>query len=85
MGQYNHDSATPGRNQFGVSKEELASRRNEFLERQERLKASREYFEVGCLCILNGDIDKKPTNYSDELAVNYYEANCNCSRNYIER
>lgn len=42
----------------------------------------REYFEAGCLCILTGEIQKKPETVSDFEASVYYENSCKCSRNY---
>ena len=54
-------------------------------EENKRLKANRDYFESGCLCIKNKVIEKRPVNENDRLAVKYYENNCQCSRNYIGR
>lgn len=43
-------------------------------------KFFREYYESGCLCLLTGKLEKY--NGSDnEEAVDYYNDNCNCSRN----
>lgn len=39
----------------------------------------REYFEVGCLCIINNKITKQ-LSLNDKDAVDYYWDNCKCSR-----
>lgn len=43
-------------------------------------KLFRDYFEVGCLCILNGTIQKMGVECSDEDAVGFYSQECKCSR-----
>lgn len=48
----------------------------------ERRAAMRRYFEVGCLCILGGNIDKAAAPADDGDAIAFYEARCKCSRNY---
>ena len=48
----------------------------------ENRKSAREYFEKGCLCIINNKIDKQPDTVADNKAATYYENNCTCSRNY---
>jgi hypothetical protein len=48
----------------------------------ETLKLNREFFEIGCLCIRDNKIIKQPKKTSDKKAVEYYEINCKCSRNY---
>lgn len=47
------------------------------------LAEARSYFERGCLCIANGDVNRIPKTTSDEDAVKYYEESCKCSRNYV--
>lgn len=47
-----------------------------------RLNANRNYFEVGCLCIKVGELKQLPKSTDDGDAVEYYEDNCKCSRNY---
>lgn len=42
----------------------------------------REYFESGCICILSGNIPKLSSDFDNWEAVEFYEKNCNCSRNY---
>lgn len=46
------------------------------------VRFTREYFEVGCLCIRDKKIVKQPGNVTDLDAVKFYENNCKCSRNY---
>ncbi len=46
---------------------------------EDRIKMAKDYFETGCLCILNGDLKK---HGGGQEAVEFYEANCKCSRNY---
>lgn len=48
----------------------------------ERRAALRRYFEVGCLCILGGNIDQAAAPADDGDAIAFYEAQCKCSRNY---
>lgn len=43
-------------------------------------KFLREYFEVGCLCILRGEVQKLGEEFSDEEAVEIYGKECKCSR-----
>jgi hypothetical protein len=43
---------------------------------------AREYFEVGCLCILDGKVERLEAEVNNWKAVEYYEDNCTCSRNY---
>lgn len=50
----------------------------------ERSKFFRAYFEEGCLCLLNNPSELAPKEWSDYLAIKYYEKNCKCSRNYIQ-
>jgi len=45
----------------------------------------REYFEQGCLCIANGDMNKLPEETPDREAATYYQQHCACSRNYQDR
>ena len=45
-------------------------------------RKARAYFEDGCLCIINKEMDKQPESVSDDDAATYYENNCTCSRNY---
>lgn len=53
---------------------------------QNRLKLNREYFEEGCSCInTTKNMQACPTNMDDEKAVEFYEKNCKCTRNYISR
>lgn len=40
----------------------------------------REYFEDGCLCILNGLIEKSPSDVPNNVAFHHYMENCKCSR-----
>lgn len=47
-----------------------------------RLKDNRNYFEVGCLCIKDGDLKQLPKSMDDGDAVEFYENNCKCSCNY---
>lgn len=49
-----------------------------------RLKLVRAYFETGCLCIKNGDIEMLKEGTNDREAVNYYEKSCFCSRNHLK-
>ncbi len=84
MGQYNRESGTPGRNQFGITEDNLDAHRKQFREEQERLSLNRKYFEDGCQCIIKGTIEKQSDNLSDKAAVRYYEQNCKCSQNYNE-
>lgn len=52
----------------------------------ERLKMNREYFEDGCACIhTTKTLQVCPTNMADSEAVAFYEQNCKCSRNYVQR
>lgn len=44
-------------------------------------KACREYWEEGCLCVLNGDIGV-PANEPDDVACLFYVMWCGCSRHY---
>lgn len=39
----------------------------------------RDYFERGCLCIIDATIQKQDTS-NDKDAVDYYWDNCKCSR-----
>ena len=48
----------------------------------ERTSYFRAYFEKGCACILEAKIEKQNSDVSDVEALNYYKANCKCSRNY---
>jgi len=50
----------------------------------ERRTAMRQYLEVGCLCILEGRIDKATAPADDGEAIAFYEARCRCSRNYVD-
>lgn len=47
-----------------------------------RAATGREYFELGCLCILNGALEKCSKDVADWDAVDFYHKNCKCSRNY---
>lgn len=38
-----------------------------------------EYFEVGCLCLIVGKIQKSKSNYLEDK-LTYYMDNCTCSR-----
>ena len=52
----------------------------------ERLKMTRKYFEDGCACIhTTKTLQACPTNMADSEAVAFYEQNCKCSRNYVQR
>lgn len=42
-------------------------------------KYFREYYEIGCLCVLTNRI-KKIEGGDDAIAVEFYEENCQCSR-----
>lgn len=46
---------------------------------EERVKLLRDYFEMGCLCIINGELKISP-NESNEAAVSKYYKECKCSR-----
>ncbi len=50
----------------------------------ERLRLNREYFERGCLCLIDGRMKRRNLNEPDKAAVAFYEKNCTCSRNYIK-
>jgi hypothetical protein len=51
---------------------------------QERLKHNRAYFEDGCACIHRTmTIQLCPAHVEDREAVDFYEKNCKCSRNYV--
>jgi hypothetical protein len=45
---------------------------------------SREYFERGCLCILQGTLERLSPEVDDEVAKTFYENHCACSRNYMD-
>lgn len=47
--------------------------------RQAKHKPGREYFEKGCLCIINGDVEESLV-MDNEAAVRYYMEKCKCSR-----
>lgn len=49
----------------------------------ERRAAMRRYFESGCLCVLSGKLDKAAAPADDGDAIAFYEARCQCSRNYV--
>ncbi len=52
----------------------------------ERLRLNRQYFEEGCLCILEAKtISPCKPDTPDEEAVAFYESNCTCSRTYIPK
>ena len=44
------------------------------------MKSGRHYFEIGCLCLLNGELDKCDAAMTDADAVAFYMENCKCSR-----
>lgn len=44
------------------------------------LRPFRSYFEDGCLCVLDGTLQKAEQNMTDGEALDYYIANCKCSR-----
>lgn len=44
-------------------------------------KAMREYWEEGCLCVLNKDIEISPDE-PDDVACLFYTMWCGCSRHY---
>lgn len=44
----------------------------------------RRYFEAGCLCVLGGKLDKAAAPADDGDAIAFYEARCECSRNYMD-
>lgn len=46
----------------------------------QRLTWLRDYFEVGCLCILSGAVDAQPATTPDSDAAAYYLDRCRCSR-----
>ncbi len=48
-----------------------------------RLQWNRNYFEEGCLCIRDGELKKLPSNINNAFAIEHYERNCKCSRNYV--
>lgn len=48
----------------------------------ERVKNVREYFEIGCLCIAQGTLEKLSGDTPDSEAAAFYERSCKCSRNY---
>ena len=50
----------------------------------ERRAAMRQYFEIGCLCVLGGRIDKAAVPADDGDAIVFYEARCECTRNYVD-
>lgn len=84
MGQNNRRAGPSGRDQFGVTQDDVAALRDSQDKKRAKVARNREYFESGCLCIQDGLIEKKDENFSDSLAVQYYEQNCSCSRNYVE-
>ena len=84
MSQYNRQAGPSGRNQFGITRGDVAALRDSRDKERIRIALNREYFESGCLCIKAGLIEMKRKNFSDSLAVEYYEQGCTCSRNYVE-
>lgn len=40
----------------------------------------RKYFELGCLCILDGKLEKCSDEVTDDEAIKYYMEGCKCSR-----
>ncbi len=44
------------------------------------MKNGRQYFEIGCLCLLNGEFDKCDAAMTDKNAVAFYMEKCKCSR-----
>jgi len=54
-------------------------------EQQDRLKASREYFAAGCACIhMSKILQLGPVDMADAEALEFYEQNCKCTRNYVD-
>lgn len=50
-----------------------------YQKKQAQYKDGRDYFERGCLCIINGEIEES-TVMDNEAAVRYYMSECKCSR-----
>jgi len=50
----------------------------------ERYMFVRQYFEEGCLCLHEKKLEKQPAEECDQLAAEFYEKNCVCSRNYLK-
>lgn len=56
------------------------------LNEADRLKWNRSYFEEGCACInVTKVLQPCRTSMPDAEAVEFYERNCSCTRNYIPR
>lgn len=51
-----------------------------FAIRKSDVELTRDYFESGCVCILEGHIAKQPASVSAAMAVKKYLARCKCSR-----
>lgn len=54
--------------------------RRAFAVRQTNNEIMRDYFERGCLCILERRVKKQPISVSANVAVKKYMASCKCSR-----
>jgi len=59
---------------------ELDSVQRAFAVRKSDDELTRDYFESGCLCILDCKIPKQPAKVSAKTAVKKYLASCKCSR-----
>ncbi len=59
----------------------MDKRRKEITDCPINQKLVREYFEEGCLCVLNGDIHCPP-DQPDDVANVFYMMWCGCSRHY---